>query len=126
MSRQSADLPQYTDRLVENAELSEHRPPVVVDFPPSQTIFGVERVHTAKRELDAPRSVVGRPRQPPRCAPRMMTSTTTASSAKCRLCTRIFSRAAHSLAVRRTDGLCPVLYSARSTAHRRTAPPRRR
>jgi hypothetical protein len=53
MSRQNADLPQYALRLVENAELSQHRPPVVIDFLPSQAVVGVKRVHTAKGEIDS-------------------------------------------------------------------------
>jgi hypothetical protein len=40
-------------RLVENAELSQHRPAVVVDFFSSETVLGIERVHTAKWELDS-------------------------------------------------------------------------
>ena len=53
VGRQNGDLSQYALRLVENAELSQHRPSVVVDFFPGQTIIDVERVHTAKRELDS-------------------------------------------------------------------------
>src|SRR5260370_19597807 len=47
MSRENADLSQYARRFVENAELSQHRPPVVVDFFSSQTVVGVEGVDTA-------------------------------------------------------------------------------
>jgi hypothetical protein len=53
MSRQDGDLSQDALRLVENAELSQHRPPVVVDFLSGQTVIGVKRVHTTKRELDS-------------------------------------------------------------------------
>ena len=53
MSRENAELAQYALRLVENAELSQNRPPVVIDFFPGQTIIGVERVHPAKRNLDS-------------------------------------------------------------------------
>src|ERR1035437_1856688 len=53
MSRHSADLAQHTLRLVEDTELSQHCRPVVIDLFSSQTIFGVERVHPAKRDLDS-------------------------------------------------------------------------
>jgi hypothetical protein len=53
MSRQNGDLSQEALRLVENAELSQHGAPVVVDFFPGQTVIGIERVDTAKRELDS-------------------------------------------------------------------------
>src|SRR5205807_10129413 len=46
MSRQNADLSQCPRRFVENAELSQHRPPVVVDCFSSQTTVGVEGVAT--------------------------------------------------------------------------------
>src|SRR6202041_3750751 len=39
---------------MKNAELSQHRRPVVVDFFSGQTILGVERVHPAKGEPDSP------------------------------------------------------------------------
>jgi hypothetical protein len=52
MSCQSADLPDQTRWLVEDAELPQHRPTVVVDFFSGQTIIGVERVHPAKWKLD--------------------------------------------------------------------------
>ena len=38
---------------MENAELSQHCPPVVVDFFSGQTIIAVERIHAAKRDLDS-------------------------------------------------------------------------
>jgi hypothetical protein len=38
---------------VENAELSQYRPAIVVDFLTAQTIIGVKRIDTAKRELDS-------------------------------------------------------------------------
>jgi hypothetical protein len=38
---------------VENAELSQHRTAVVVDFFTSQTVVSVEGIHTAKWELDS-------------------------------------------------------------------------
>src|ERR1700724_1945130 len=53
MSREDADLAQRALRLVENAELSQHRPAVVVDFFAGQTIILVKCVHPAKRELDS-------------------------------------------------------------------------
>ena len=53
MSRQCGDLSQKALRFVENAELPQHGATVVVDFFPSQTVFGVEGVHAAQRELDA-------------------------------------------------------------------------
>jgi hypothetical protein len=37
---------------VENAELFQHGPSIVVDLFPGQTVVGVERVHAAKREFD--------------------------------------------------------------------------
>ena len=41
---------------MENAELSQHRTSVVVDFFPGQTVIRVEGIHPAKWELDsAPR-----------------------------------------------------------------------
>jgi hypothetical protein len=52
MSRQDGDLSRYVLRLVKNAELPQHRPPVVDCFP-SQTVIGIESVHTAKPELDS-------------------------------------------------------------------------
>src|SRR5438445_7629623 len=54
MSREGADLSQHGLWLVENAELSQHRSPIVVDFFSGQAIIGVERVHAAKRDLDWP------------------------------------------------------------------------
>jgi hypothetical protein len=56
MSRQNADLSQYALRFVEDAELSQHGPSVVIDFFPGQTVIGVERVYPAERELDSPPS----------------------------------------------------------------------
>jgi hypothetical protein len=53
MSRQNRDLSQYALRLMENAQLSQHRAPVVIDFFPGRAVIGVERVHTAKRELNS-------------------------------------------------------------------------
>ena len=53
MSRQNGDLPQYGLRLVENTELSQHSPAVVIDFFPGKTVIVVEGVHTAERELDS-------------------------------------------------------------------------
>jgi len=52
MSRQNGNLSQHALRLVENAELSQHRPAVVIDFFSRQAVIGIERVHAAKRELD--------------------------------------------------------------------------
>ena len=54
MSRQNGDLSQYALRLMENAELSQHRSPVAIDFFPGQTVIGFEGVDTAERELDSP------------------------------------------------------------------------
>src|SRR5450432_2670901 len=54
MSRQNRDLSQRALRLVENAELSQHRAPIVIDFLPGQTVVGVEGVHTAERKFDPP------------------------------------------------------------------------
>lgn len=54
MSRQIADSPQYALRLVEYTELSQYRPAIMVDFFTGQTIVSLERIHTAKRELDSP------------------------------------------------------------------------
>jgi hypothetical protein len=54
MSRQNGDLSQNALWLVENAELSQHCPPVVVDFFSGKTVIGVECVHAAERELDSP------------------------------------------------------------------------
>jgi hypothetical protein len=48
---------------VENAEVSQHCGPVVVDFFPGQTVIEVERVHTAKREFYS--SSGGRKTTPP-------------------------------------------------------------
>jgi len=55
MSRQNGDFSQYALRLVENAELSQHRPPVVIDFFSGQTVIGIERVHTAGQLLASAR-----------------------------------------------------------------------
>jgi len=55
MSRQNGDFSQYALRLVENAELSQHRPPVVIDFFSGQTVIGIERVHTAEQLLASAR-----------------------------------------------------------------------
>jgi len=54
MRRQNAEFPQYALRLVENAKLPQHRPPVIVDSFARQTVIGVERVHPAKWDLDPP------------------------------------------------------------------------
>lgn len=54
MSCERGDLAQSAERLVEDAELSQHRSPVVVDFFSGQTVIGVECVHTAERKLDSP------------------------------------------------------------------------
>ena len=53
MSSQNGDLSQNALRLVENAELSQHRSPVVIDLFSSQTVIRVEGVHAAERELDS-------------------------------------------------------------------------
>jgi hypothetical protein len=53
MSRQNGDLPQYGLRLVEDTELSQHSPAVVIDFFPGKTIIVVEGVYTAERELNS-------------------------------------------------------------------------
>ena len=53
MDRKSGNLSQNTLRLVEDAELSQHGSPVVIDSFPCQTIIGIERVHTTERELDS-------------------------------------------------------------------------
>jgi hypothetical protein len=39
---------------VKDAELPQRGTAVIVDFFPGQTVFGVEGVHTAQRELDSP------------------------------------------------------------------------
>jgi hypothetical protein len=54
MSRQNRDLSQYALWFVEDTELSQDRPSVVVDFFAGQTVIGVECVHPAKRTLDPP------------------------------------------------------------------------
>ncbi len=53
MSRQNGELPQYALRFVEDAELAQDRPTIVVDFFPGQTVFGVERIDAAEWELDS-------------------------------------------------------------------------
>jgi hypothetical protein len=53
VGRQNGDLSQYALRLLENAELSQHRPGVVVDFFPARR-SSTSNVYTpAKRELDS-------------------------------------------------------------------------
>ena len=47
MSSENGDLSQYALRLVENAQLPQHRAPVVVDFFPGQTVIG-SNVYTRK------------------------------------------------------------------------------
>src|SRR5437762_2612576 len=54
MSGQSAELPQYTLRVMEDAELSQYRRPVVTDSFPGKTIIGTERIDSAKRDFDSP------------------------------------------------------------------------
>ena len=54
MSRHNADLAQYTSGLVEDAELPQDRPAIIVNPFTGQTIVGIKRVHAAKRELDSP------------------------------------------------------------------------
>jgi hypothetical protein len=54
MDRQNADLTQKGLGLAEHTELSEHRCAVVLDFFTDQTIIGIKRIHTAKRELNSP------------------------------------------------------------------------
>ena len=88
MSRQNRDLSQYALRLMENAQLSQYRASVVVDFFPCQTVIVVERVYPQSGNSTR-RLVAGRPRQPPRCVPRIITSTRMASSVTRRRCTLI-------------------------------------
>jgi hypothetical protein len=52
MSREGGDLSHHGLGLVEDAKLSEYRAAVVIDFLSGEAIAGVERVNTAKRELD--------------------------------------------------------------------------
>jgi hypothetical protein len=54
VSGQNGDLSQRALRLVEDAELPQHRPPVVIDFFPGEAIIGVEGVNPAERELESP------------------------------------------------------------------------
>jgi hypothetical protein len=54
MRGQSAELPQYTLRVMEDAELSQYRRPVVIDSFPGKTIIGTERIDSAKRDFDSP------------------------------------------------------------------------
>jgi hypothetical protein len=51
MRQQNADLTQDAGRFVEDAELPQYCPAVVVDFFSSQTVIGVKRVDTAEWEL---------------------------------------------------------------------------
>src|SRR6266446_4365144 len=51
MRHQNSDLSQYAWRFVEDAELPQHCPAVVVDFFSGQTVIGVEGVDTAKWEI---------------------------------------------------------------------------
>src|ERR1700688_2272114 len=51
MRHQNADLSQYARRFVEDAELAQYCPAVVVDFFSGQTVIGVEGVDTAKWEF---------------------------------------------------------------------------
>ena len=53
MSCQDGELSQYALRLVENAELPQDRPTIVVDFFPGQTVFVVECVDAAEWELNS-------------------------------------------------------------------------
>src|SRR6266550_8938443 len=53
MSGQDGELSQYALRFVEDAELAQDCPTIVVDFFPGQTVFGVERIDAAERELDS-------------------------------------------------------------------------
>ena len=63
MSRQNRDLSKHGLRLIENAKLSQHCSPVIIDFLPRQIVIGVEGIHTAKRELDpSPRRLKATPR----------------------------------------------------------------
>ena len=56
MRQQNADLTQYAWRFVEDAELAQYCPAVVVDFFSGQTVIGVEGIDTAKWELHPPAS----------------------------------------------------------------------
>ncbi len=54
MSRRHADPAQNTSRFVEDAELPQDGSAVIVDSFTGQAVIGVEGVHAAERELDAP------------------------------------------------------------------------
>jgi len=54
VSRKNAELCEQASRLVENAELSQHRSPVIVDFFPGQTVIRVECVHTQSAKSTRP------------------------------------------------------------------------
>lgn len=56
MGRHDTDLAQYALRLVEYAELPQHRSSIVVDPFAGQTIAGVKRVHPTERKFDSPPS----------------------------------------------------------------------
>ena len=54
MSGENGDSSQQALRLVENAELPQHRAAVVIDSFAGETVVGIEGIDTAKRELDTP------------------------------------------------------------------------
>ena len=54
MSREDRDPPQNALGLMENAELSQYRAAVVIDFFSGQLVIVVERIHPAERELYSP------------------------------------------------------------------------
>jgi len=94
---------------VEDAELSQHRPPVVIDSFAGQTVIGVECVYTAERELDSP------PRRRKTTPPAEMRATNRDFNEDCVFCDnvgaapRFLSQAMASLAARKTAGHCSGL-----------------
>ena len=54
MSGKDGDASPCALRLVEDAELSQHRRPVVIDFFSRQAVVGIEAVHATEREFDTP------------------------------------------------------------------------
>ncbi len=54
MRGQSAELPHYALRVVEDAELLQYGRPVVIDSFPGKTIIGTKRIDSAERDFYPP------------------------------------------------------------------------